>query len=300
MVLKKAWIGYTAYVVVFTAVMLWLRFPSGPLVRFLEAKAADSYPGLELVVNEVSLSPGLALVFGRVRVTSRGAEKPPLFVAADLSLRPQIRSLFGGDFACRFTVKAYGGGAEGRLAITRNSREALILVTLDLADVRMEEMEYLQLLAGGGVYGRISGKISYVLKQGSHPLEADGEADLKLAGFRWEHLALGKLVNLGGVLFDQVNVNASLDKGMLTFENTEWDGPEFKGTLSGVMALERALVRSKLDLKGDIRPSPAFLRSSEGASESMLVIQKRMREKREGKVSFTVSGTLADPLARLL
>ncbi len=299
MAFKKAWAGYTFYAILFAAVVLWLRFPAGLLAGFMEGKAAEAYPGLELSLEDVRPSPTFSLVLGRVAVSSRGG-KGEIFTARDLSVRPEIRRVLSGEPAFRFSGLAYGGGISGRLASVEDSGRANVNLVMDLSGLQLGELEHVRRLLGREVTGRLSGEIDYQGDRGGDPLQGRAEARLVLAGVSLEYLELPPIVRLEPVRLDEVRAVALLEGGEVILEKAELDGPQFKASLSGVIEIQEPLLQSILDLKGEVKPSSEFFKGSGQASQAMELVKEQMRGKRKGSVSFSVSGTLGDPVVRLL
>jgi hypothetical protein len=102
---------------------------------------------------------------------------------------------------------------------------------------------------------------------------------------------------LAGISFDDVWIKMILEKTKIKLPRVELEGREIKGTLSGTIGLKQNFFESRLALRGSIEPLEGFFKSENGTPGVMKLFKQRLRE---GKLSFVVRGTPADPKIRFI
>lgn len=296
MVIRKAWLGYTVYCIVLTAVLLYFRFPSGPVTEFLQAKAGVVAPRLALSIGAVHLSPTLGLKFDRAGISFKENPGQALFRTDDLVIKPEIWPLLKGGLTCRFNGSAYSGRLTGRARWSKKAPGADLDLTAELAELHMEGFKYVQTLIGRQLEGRLSGTIAY--NGGLGKLTAGStEANLILKECRLEYMNLYPLGRFEPVEFKEAEASLVLKNRNVSLKRIELKGAQLNCTLTGTVRLEEELLNSRIDLKGSISPSAAFLQGNADMTEAIGSIKRQMKR---GSLSLVISGTLREPKVNFL
>jgi len=293
----KKCLGYILYGILLMIVLLYYRFPSDALGDYLQSTADEINPRYHVLVGKVRPSFPFGMKFLKTRVSLRENRDTNLFMAESLLIKPGLWSFLKGESKYWFDCLAYGGDIKGSVNFSDNSGEAserLFTTSMELRDIRINDYEYLFTLIGRNVKGVLGGIITYS-GQGSLLINGTGEANLRISDGSVE--LLQPIFSLESVSFDDVWIKMIFEKTKIKLTRVELKGREIKGTLSGTIGLKQNFSKSRLALKGSIEPLEAFFKGENGAPRIMKLFKRRLRE---GKLSFVVRGTPADPKIRFI
>jgi type II secretion system protein N len=277
--------------------LLYYRFPSDALGDYLQSTADEINPRYHVLVGKVWPSFPFGVKFLKTRVSLRENPDTNLFMAESLLIKPGLWSFLKGESKYWFDCLAYGGDIKGSVRFSDNGGEASerpFTTSMELRDLRINDYEYLFTLIGRNVKGILGGIITYS-GQGSLLINGTGEANLRISDGSVE--LLQPIFNLESVSFDDVWIKMILEKTKIKLPRVELEGREIKGTLSGTIGLKQNFFESRLALRGSIEPLEGFFKSENGAPVVMKLFKQRLRE---GKLSFVVRGTPADPKIRFI
>ncbi len=279
----KKWTAYIIYGIIALLVFLYLLFPSGPvkqaIVRQLEARV----PGLEVAIDDVapSLPPGLTVINLQVAQENR-----PVFRSSRLTFTPAYLTLLSQRKMFNFKGEAYEGTFNGRGAVEPASKPQYS-ADLVFSGIQLAKIDALTGQLPHQVSGVAEGRIQYDAKTGSFG-EGEAEATIKecrvtLASpvFGFESLAVGT-----------VNALLELKGNAAQVKHIRINGSQVTGNASGTIGLRRPLTRSRLELKGTIKPHPSFIKELGQAVPSQIL---SMGDYVEKGVPFRISGTLERP-----
>ncbi len=88
--------------------------------------------------------------------------------------------------------------------------------------------------------------------------------------------------------FKEIQVKMSLKGQRISISTAELKGSKMTGTFSGAIDMDSDFMESRLDLHGKVEPAATFFRDVPGAGQAINLIK-------DGKVPFTLKGTIRDP-----
>lgn len=285
---NKKWFGYVLYAVLVAAVLLYFRFPSEALKDYLETKAAKSDSPFGLSIGQVSPSLPFGLKLLKTQVTQNAKPRAVLFRADALSVRPTIGALLRGKLKLCFQGLAYDGVLKGCTDFSENSLQPPFSTSMTFRDIRMDKYD-LPRLIGRHLEGTLNGTVTYKGKNNVF-IQGLGEADLRLTGGRLE--LLQPILSLDDIAFKEVSIKMVLRDGKINLARAELQGPNMRGTLSGIIHLRKDISDSRLDLRGTIEPFADFFKSLSGTRDTVRLFRQRLNR---GGLSFIIRGTLKDP-----
>jgi type II secretion system protein N len=281
-------IGYVLYAVLITAGLLYLRFPAEAIKDYLEAKGERSNSRFGLSIGQVSPSLPFGLKLLEAQVSQSANPNKIIFRANRLSIRPSIGILLGGKLKLCFEGLAYDGVLEGCANFDEKALQAPFSTSIALKDIRLGKLD-LQSLIGRHVEGSLDGSITYNGKN-NLLIEGSGAADLRLSDGRLE--LLQPILSLDSIDFDQVSIKMALQNRRINLTQVALEGPNMRGTLSGIINLGKEIGNSRLDLRGTIEPFSDFFKSLPGTQDTVKLFKRRLKR---GTLSFTIRGTLSEP-----
>ena len=285
---NRKWLGYVLYAVIITALLLYLRFPSEVIKDYLETRNDRSNSPFALSVGQVSLSLPFGLKLQETQVSNRANHNKVIFRADRLSIRPIIGTLLGGKLKLCFEGIAYDGILKGCAKFDEKRLQAPFSATIALKGIRMGKYD-LRGLMGRHMEGRLDGNVAYDAKS-NLLIEGSGEADLRLSDGRLQ--LLQPILSLDSIDFKQVSIKMALQGRKISLRQVALEGPQLRGTLSGIISLQKEIGKSRLDLRGTLEPFADFFKSLPGTRNMVKLFQRRLKR---GTLSFIIRGTLTEP-----
>ncbi len=285
---NQKWFGYVFYALIITAGLLYLRFPSGLIKDYLETRGERSNSPFSISIGQVSPSLPFGLKLHEARVAQRANPNKIIFRADRVYIKPTIGTLFVGNLNFCFESLAYDGVLEGCTNFSEKSLQAPFSTSMVLKDIRLAKYD-LRSLIGRHVEGRLDGTVAY---NGKNDLliEGSGEADLRLSDGRLE--LLQPILSLDSIDFSQISIKMALQNRKINLTQVALEGPNMRGTLSGIISLQKDIGKSQLDLRGTIEPFSDFFKSLPGTRDTVKLFQRRLKR---GTLTFIIRGTLTEP-----
>jgi len=269
---KKNTLGFALYAVVITGVFLYLLFPSEIVQSRLEEAAGTA----GLAVKMESLRPAfpLGLKFKNLHVASRSTGRKYLDGEwLDLQISPL--SFVQKNKKINLSGKAYGGKFSGDLRLASWDKMASpTAAQMKFDDVDLARVSFIRDALGRAIAGKASGRWAHKASEisGSN-LSAACDLLLKKGSFPLQEPFLGA----DRIDFDNGEIKAKLQNGVLRVEKLHIIGPQMECSLSGDITLTDEFRQSALNLKGE-----------------MILSSNKAR------LNVTIGGTLDNPLLRYL
>jgi len=295
MTMKKG-IRIAAYAGYGTFLALWLlyaMFPSEAYMAYVEASIQRADPRMEVSADRVrpALPVGVRFLGPRIALSDRPGG--PLFDAEALQVNRSVPSLLTGKCEYRFHAQAYGGRITGEATLAKDDVRAPVSAVIHMHGLRLQDHPLLRIRALRSITGLLGGTITFA---GLHErwMEGEGEARLTISGAA---LTLAEPVwNIDTIHIDEGRMVLGLKGGVLTLSRAEIQGTEVQGSISGTVHLSDAPEKSRLNLRGSVRPFPSVSRVVGGLLGEALA--EKLRQK--SSVSFVIHGTIGDPDVRIL
>jgi len=265
-----------AYLVLVTALFLYIGFPSDALRQHAARRISAALPGLTVTVGGVrpSLPAGLELTGVRI-----ARADTPLAVIDRLTVRPELLSLLQSNSVYRFEGTTGGGEISGRTEVDSAGATPKFRMNAQLGGMQLQQLPALRNVYGGRVSGRLDGNIA---------LSEAGALSGKLS-------VIEAQVELPTPVFDQTrfsfktaDADIQLQNRSLTVRNGRLRGTELDAEVSGTISLDPAQAARGVNLVGRVTPHPAFLAKTEGSLPANLL-------RRRAAIPFRVSGPLEAP-----
>ena len=281
---------YLLFVLIFTGVLVFYKFPYESLEGRLEALLIERW-GLKLDVADLrpTLPPKLRFNEFSLRALDYGGQ--PVFHATEGYLRPRILPVFWGKLAATFHAEAYGGSLNGDILLKPLDDARTCNLRLSWQGIQLERHPGLRLLLQRQLSGELSGELEL-----DGPLQelanSSGMGTLRLTkgSCPIEHPYL-KVKTLDGL---EVSAAFKLDRGELQITGCRFQAQGIQGTLDGIVQLQSRLHESVLDLAGQCRIDPGLLDFAAGSNRGLVVILGK-----NTTLPFRLRGTLAAPTLSL-
>lgn len=285
--------AFAAYGVSLALWLLHAMFPSEAYVAYLDASARRADPRMAFSAERVrpALPLGVRLQGPRIDLADRPGS--PLFEAETLHVSRSIPSLFAGRCEYRFDALAYGGRIRGAATLEADDARGPVSGVAHLSGLRFQDHPRMRIAALRSVSGLLGGSITFSGRRDAWP-DGEGEARLTISGAT---LVLAEPVwNLDTIHIDDGFLQFGLKGRVLTLSRAEIHGREVQGTLAGTVQLGGEPEKSRLNLRGTIRPFPTISKALGGLLGEGLA--RKLGQK--SGVSFVIRGTVENPEIRIL
>jgi type II secretion system protein N len=284
--------GYLLYTVVVLAFMLWLQFPAAAIKAKAEAELNRLAPDVLWQIGAVSLALPADIRFNHITVSSKGTKKEPLFVIDSFTLRPDLTGWqhSSGTWSVLYQMQLFGGSISGRLAPVKTP--AALACSGELKDIRLDSPGLKNLLAAYGrtVSGTLSGSFNG-RHDGRQGLLAELQADLSVSkGAVSLQEPLAVLPNMHQLAFDLLRWKLQRQANTVRLEGGKIESKLLEAEFSGDIRLI-APAAASVQLKGGLKPRPELM-ASLGGPQFANMLKSQLRD---GKLPFTVSGTVQQP-----
>lgn len=290
---NKKWLGYALYVVLVTLALLYYLFPAQAVEEFVDNSVRRINPAFGFKAENMRprLPAGLRLSDSRIFLTD--SPGPAVFQADNLSVKARLLRLVMGRYSFALAGTAYKGDVTGWYDSQdpdgNTFASALTFKDIDLADYAF--------LAGkfpGRLTGKIAGDITFNRDSAGAPGD-NGKASLRLNNGQLQLQV--PLFGISAVDLQSIDMELELGKGKIAVSRADLAGPEVKAAMSGVIQLQPDIKQSQLNLMGTLEPLAEFYKNHPDIREILKAMKKRVKR---GQYFFAITGTLAEPIFKLL
>jgi type II secretion system protein N len=285
--------AFAGYGIFLAVGLLYAMFPSEAYMAHMEASVQRVDPRMEVFAEQVRPAFPLGLRFLGLRLALADRPKAPVFDAEALRVIRSVASLLTERSEYRFDARAYGGTVTGRATLADDEFRGPVTADVRMHGLRLQDHPLLRIPALRSLSGLLGGSISFAGAR-ERWMEGEGEARLTVSGAA---LTLAEPVwNIQAIHIDEGRVELSLRGRVLTLSRAEMYGREVQGNISGTIQLADSPEKSRLNLKGSVRPFPSVSKLVGG------LLGEALAEKlgRKSGVSFVIHGTVEAPDVRVL
>ncbi len=278
-------LAHTVFVIAVTVFWLYWQFPAGAVKQFVICRAASLAPQLTFAVERVDFSFPIGVDFKNLAVVHSGV---PVLSIARLRLVPTWQSLQPHRAVFDLAADIQGGSASGRIDLDTGAAAGVQTLRLNLDRIQLAGLPFWKRYANRGLTGLCNGRIVWTPGRKGQAMQAsfileNGSLEIRLPLLEGQALS-----------FARIESEIEVHDHMVTLRRIVWKGPEIDGEGSGTIHMKTPLDSSPVEIRGKIRPSPAFL-----AHLRQSIPQPLMPEPGPGGgYAIAVAGTLADPRYR--
>ena len=281
-------LGYFAYAVLLTAVMLYVRFPAEKFKEYCEKRIERLLPGSACNVAHIGYRFPLSTVLETI-IISRVVDGQQSDMVVDwLAISPEPLQFWK---AFKLKGEIYSGLFEAGLDLDTGRQ------TFQLDNIRLEGLEAEKLVESIGLTDReitgIFGFSGSYAAPNSHPSDGSGEGVIEVV--TGSMTLLQPILALSTIEFEKIAVEVTRENGILRFTDGQLLGEELVADFTGELRLASPLLNSNILLKGHLEPDDGFLKSH---PEEQQAVQRLLQRYKMTVLPFKVGGTVKRPLFR--
>ena len=287
---NKKWLGYILYVCLVTLLLLYYLFPTQAVVEIVDNRVRRINPALGFKAEKIGpwLPAGLRINAGQIYLDDSPA--PAVFRADTISITAKLLKLIRGIYSFDLAGTAYGGDINGSFQSLDDDGKTFESI-LAFKDLDLSEYAFLAGRFKHKITGRLSGDIEY---------SSDSAGDIGKAHLRLNNGQLQfkePLFGFGSVDMQNIDMELDIRNRKITVIKGEMTGSEMKTVLNGIIQLETDINQSQLNLAGNLEPSAEFYKQYPEIRELLKSMKKRVKR---GQYFYTITGTLGEPVLKLL
>lgn len=274
---------YVTYAIVVGVLFIYLLFPGEKVKDYLAFHLNETHPDLSLSIDRIrpDFPPGIRT--NGVSLYYRNSEVLGIEWA---SIAPKLLSLLGKKTTYAFIGRTLDGEFNGEAAILNDKDGPRFEIEGDFDNFQISRIPALQHFSERKMTGRLSGNVIYKGKGalGTTRINvtlSDGELELTTP-----------VLNLDSIAFKTLEADLVLTGERLQVKTCEITGEQMEGNLSGTIHLKKPFKESTIQLRGRLKPQPAFL-----SDIKKIIPEALLPRKLTGRNGFpvTLNGTLEEP-----
>ncbi|MCP4115270.1 MAG: type II secretion system protein GspN [Desulfobacteraceae bacterium] len=280
---------YLAYAVLAFLVFTYLLFPGKQAGLLLADRLNHINREMKVDLNPVTPVLPLGLKTLNPEVTLFDTTRVTL---DSLLVTPNLFSLLKSESSADFTAALLNGVVKGHVSAPRSPGQSGLTLTstfsaLDIAPIEFNTGET-------GLRSRFTLDGTFDYGAGQAPGNAKGTLRLSNLVTEVSNPLLEKL-GISEFHFTTVDLAYTIKKNRMEIQSFKALGNEATITLTGSGVLNAPVEKTRLNLKGEIRPDTAYLTSFAGLSSVAMLFD----DSKKGGIPFTISGTVEKPIFRL-
>ncbi len=281
-------LGYLLYTLGVTVILLWLLYPADTVKIWLQRKLHMASPSLVWEIEDMKAAFPLQLRVSDIRIYRKNQTDSPLLEVTEMQLLPDIRELvkLKKQLPLSYRLKTLDGTVRGRFLVAENRTGLECSGTFQ--DIQIGLLEGLWQKAGRTGSGKLSGTFTY--KGGwRQPLRGDLKADLTVTDGRVS--LVQSALGLDVLEFTAVRAAVTAKDRIVNVKDGQMDSRLFSANFTGVMSLSDSLATSGIKIQGSVEPRPELF-GRLGSDTAITLIKSQLQD---GRLSFAISGSLAEP-----
>lgn len=280
----RKWFLYIAYTMISMGCFLYILFPSDLIRGAVDAHLFKTFPNHQIDIGDLKpiLPPGLE--FEKVTITQKDSVWGQI---DELRVMPKIATVLSPQMDIDFKGLAHQGSLQGSIQLDQAGEDTKADLFLQLNDVQVADIVYLQDKLGKKLSGRLTGDLEIVNPTDSGQ-NVKGKLRIDDAGLELAN----DIINIKEVLLNTIDAEFTISKNVLSVKRFEALGGQVEGNLSGTIMLRKPMGKSRINLRGSFLPQEVLLAGIEGLLPRNIFKQRKQGEK---GMPIRIYGTIDKP-----
>ncbi len=280
---------YLAYAILAFLVFAYLLFPGKQAGLLLADRLNRINRDLTVELNPVTPVLPMGLKTLNPEVTLFNTTTVTL---DSLLFTPNLFSLFKSESSGDFSAKLFNGIVKAHVSALRSAAPSGISLTSTFSELEIAPMAF----STGETDLRSSFTLDGTFDYGTNQTPGNARGTLRLSNLVTEvSNPLLEQLGISEFHFTTIDIDYTIKKNRMEIQGFKALGEEATITLTGTGVLNSPVEKSRLNLKGEIRPDTAYLTSFAGLSSIAMLFD----DSKKGGIPFTISGTVEKPIFRL-
>lgn len=276
---------YAGYSVLVVVILAYVLFPGQAILEYVQSEVSRRGNGLELSMSRLGVAFPLGVVMRGVVVTDKGKT---MLAADSVRITPEYFRLLALKPGFDVRMKCYKGNLKVDTKFLERSLKGPVGLSVEAENLKIDDVGLVTLLTGKPFSGTVNLKADFTGLP-SQWTRGTGKLDGSLTDGKMGFLA--DLIGVDAFSVTRAVVEGELNEGSFAIKKCELGGKELSGTVTGTVALQQPLGRSRLQIKGQVSPAPALFQQL-GSSSPVAQMLRSQSTKSGGKIPFSITGTI--------
>lgn len=280
----KKKIAYTAYIIGITVFFLYYLFPGDAVTAYINHELRKVSPDMALLIQD--LKPGFpsAVRLSGVAVSLRNQA----LVGADrIAIRLALPSVFSGQKTFHINGDLCDGNLDSTLRISEIRKSPKFEMEGIFSDVQIEQIPAIQLFEDYQISGLLSGNLIF-----SNMEMPQGKGNATMTLKNSAVVFTPALFGLEQLTFDTIDLELELINQRLMIKRLDLESRDVSGNAAGSVILQAPIERSTLNIRGEIKPHPSFIKQLGSAFPVEFMARNKTKT---GGIPFRITGSLEHP-----
>lgn len=276
---------YFCYAVVFTAVLLYARFPTAKFKEYCVRQCEELFDGTDCKIARLGYAIPFGLNLQDVTFSLPETKNVPLVLLHSVTVSPDFMKL-GKEYF--LWGNGYSGEFSCTLQLAKNSK-GFSLKNLKINDLNLAEMKPLQEALGRELTGKLSfvGGYSAVANQ---YLAGKGQGKVSIEGGKIS--LVQPVLALEAIDLQHVDMEIQYGNQTLQIAKGKMKGNELTADFASTVRVVSPWFASGLAMTGDVAPQAGLIKDSIPARAEVRALQKQFKKQ---TIPFRIGGSVQKP-----
>jgi len=280
----KKKILYPGYIVIVTVFFLYYLFPGDAVTSYINYQMNSMSPDIQLSIKELkpAFPPGMKLIAPDLLSRNQA-----LFSAEFLNIKPAYLSLFKKEKMFFINGDVYEGILDSSIRIADISANPEYEVEAMFDGIQISQIPAIKAYEAYQFSGLAEGNIVY----GNKEVKA-GKGNAGIIVTESTVRFVPALFGLEQLEFKTINADFEILNQRLTLKKLDVDSRDVSANASGSIVLRNPINKSTINIRGEIKPHPAFLKQLSNFFPVELINSKKSKK---GGIPFRITGSIERP-----
>jgi type II secretion system protein N len=277
-------IVYAGYFIIVTVFFLYYLFPGDAVTSYLNYKINSMSSDISMSIKKLKpdFPPGIKL-----SATNLLYRNQPIAGADFLKIKPSYLSLFSSNKTFFVNGDMYSGKLDSviRLADFRSSPD--FEAEASFANIQLSQIPIIEQFQSYRVAGIAGGELAFDNKEVK---PGKGNAEIIVTDITVDFTPA--LFGLERVSFNSINADVDINGQRMELKRLNIDSRDVSGTATGSVVLRTPLNKSTINIRGELKPHPAFIKQMGSIFPVEMLSRKQSKT---GGIPFRITGSLEQP-----
>ncbi len=280
----KKRIVYPGYIIIVAVFFLYYLFPGDAVTSYINYQINSMSPDIQLSIKELkpAFPPGMKLI--APDLLSRNQN---IIGAEFLNIKPSYLSLFKKDKTFFINGNMYEGDLDSSIHVAgiRSNPEYEIEATFD--NIQISQIPVIKAYEAYQFSGLAEGNLVYSNKEVK---AGKGNAGIIITESTVQFTPA--LFGLEQLEFKTIKADFEIINQRLTLKNLDVDSRDVSANASGSIILRNPIDKSTINIRGELKPHPAFLKELGNFFPVDLINNQKSKK---GGIPFRITGSIERP-----
>ncbi len=280
----KKKIAYSGYIIIVMVFFLYYLFPGDAVTAYINYQIKHKSPGVQLSIMELkpSFPPGIKLLAPNLLYQNQS-----LITADFLDVKPSYISLFASDKIFFITGDISEGRLDSTVCVANISENPALDINASFENIQISQIPAIKEFESYLISGIADGNIVYSNKEDP---AGKGNAGMIVTDSTVQFVPA--LFGIDQLAFKTIDADFEIINQRVTLKKLNISSREISAHASGLIVLMKPLYKSTINIHGEIKPHPTFIKQLSTILPIDMIAKKKSKT---GGIPFRITGSLDRP-----